>query len=182
MTTWPAASIPVFRAGYAPVQADFTSWIQDTLGFLTDGVVFRARQTTAQALSGATNYMQYQAIDEDPYSGWSAAETPGQPAYSWIAPVTGLYEITVTTGFAPSSNWAQIGVFLNTTLIVAGIAGSAGIGGLDAGIGGTVTVPMTAAGLYGGDYVQVNMHIQTAEDTVITAGSEPSVEITLISQ
>lgn len=178
MTTWPAASIPVFLDGYKPVQADFTSWIQNTLGFLTDGVVFRARQTTAQALAAGANTVEYQAIDEDPYGGWSASGTAEQPAYSWLAPYTGLYQVTVTTGYAASANWAQTGVLITGSLAVATQQGSPGISGPTAGAGGMVTVPMTG----GADYVQVNVNLATAEDTVITAGSEPSVEIALISQ
>jgi len=177
VTTWPAASIPVFPAGYKPVQSDFTAWIQNTLGFLTDGVVFRARQTSSQALSGASNIMQYQAIDEDPYSGWSATATADQAAHSWLAPYTGLYQVTVTTGYAASANWAETGVLLTGVLTVAAQQGSPGISGPTAGAGGMVTVPMTG----GADYVQVSMSIATAESTVITAGSEPSVEIALVS-
>jgi len=178
VTTWPAASIPVFPAGYKPVQSDFASWIQDTLGFLTGGVVFRARQTTAQALSGGANIMQYQAIDEDPYSGWSAVATGSQPAYSWLAPYTGLYQITVTTAFAASNNWTDAGALLTGTLITLSECATTNLSGVPAGAGGMVTVPMTG----GADYLQVNVAVANADDTVITAGSEPSVEIALVSQ
>lgn len=178
MSTWPAASIPVFPAGYKPQLADFTSWIQDTLGFCTDGVVLRARQTTTQALAAGQTTMEYQAIDEDPYTGWSAVTTSEQPAYSWLAPYTGLYQVTITTGFAASANWAIPGVLITGTLIDAAACATTGLTGLTCGAGGMVTVPMTG----GADYLQMVMNLETAEDTVITAGSEPSVEIALLSQ
>lgn len=177
MTTWPAASIPVFPAGYAPQQSDFTTWIQDTLGFLTDGVVFRGRQTSTQSLtSGVNTVLALQAIDEDPYSGWHPIGSGDVPQYAWLAPYTGLYRISVTCGFAAADNWCMPGFVITGTQVIIGELGS----NIDLPGGGSASamIPMTG----GSDWVQATMFTAVTQNTVITAGSEPSVEITLVSQ
>jgi len=88
--------IPVFPAGYGPLPADFDTWVQDSFGFLTAQVVFRAEQHTTQTLNGFTP-ITYDTILEDPYSGWNAFTG------EWLAPFSGWYEITLGHSIATAT-------------------------------------------------------------------------------
>jgi hypothetical protein len=181
MTTWPAATVPVFPAGYAPDDTDFDTWIQSNFSFLTEGVVFRARRVAAQALAGppgGNTLIEFDTIDEDPYSGWSATATSVQPAWSWLAPVTGLYQVTFTFAVTAAVNntEAEVWVSGNRVRVSTAVCGTTGGG---AGTGGMATVPMAA----GQDYVQATADLSTTGESTLTgAGSQPSIEIALASQ
>ena len=53
---------------------------------------------------------------------------------------------------------------------------------LPGGGSASAMIPVTEGNAGGGDWLQATMFTAVTENTVITAGSEPSVEITLISQ
>ena len=88
MTLYSPPSIPVFPAGFSPQASDMNNWIQDSFGFLTTQVVFRAEQHTSQSLSGFT-LIEYDTVLEDPWGGWNGS------TFAWLAPFTGWYEITL---------------------------------------------------------------------------------------
>ncbi len=177
MTTWPPATIPVFPDGYGPYPTDFNSWIQSNLSSLTSSVVFRGRQTAVQALAaGAVTALNLQAIDEDPYGGWSAAGAGSQAAMSWLAPVTGLYQVTVVCMMASSSNWTLACSIVTGTFFFLREGGSSNVGGT--GIGGSGSFSLVA----GLDYVQAGVDALVAVNTVVGAGFQSSMEIALLSQ
>lgn len=94
MTT-PAPSVPDFIAGFGPQQSDLQSLWVSPAAFFQQKVVFRATQTTTATTissSGATAYIEYDNIIEDPYSGWDATNK------NWAAPAgySGWYLVTVT--------------------------------------------------------------------------------------
>lgn len=91
LTTQPV--IPYFPAGYQPLNTDFDGWIQAPLAFLTSRVVFRAEQSSAQALTNNANTLiPFNSVLEDPFSGWNSG------ASQWLCPAGygGLYNVTLT--------------------------------------------------------------------------------------
>lgn len=174
MTTWPEASIPVFPAGYAPLAADFTTWVQDNFGFISAGVLFRAQQTTGggQALtSGGFNVLQYNSVLEDPWGGWTAG------TWEWAVPVTGIYEITVTGMTTASSQWDSGAVRISGTTFVQGEDALCPSGTAGGGIC-SVIVPLVA----GFDYVQGGLVVSASATTDTTSAARfPSMEIALVS-
>ena len=176
MATFPPATVPVIPDGYSPLTADFNAWAQANLSFLAAGVLLRARQTTVQALAAGSQVLSFQAIDEDPYAGWSATATGSQPAMSWLAPVTGLYQVTITPGVASSANWVMAQAVITGVTVTLGEDATNGTGG--SGAGGMGTFAMVA----GLDYLQGAVSVATAVNTVTGAGLQPSLEIALLSQ
>jgi hypothetical protein len=93
---FPPPVVPVFPAGYQPVQADFTRWWYSVLGFFQNKPVFRAVQaasTTPIPTGGVLTQIGYDTVLEDPYQGWNTVQ-PG--AWSPPAGYSGWYQVTVT--------------------------------------------------------------------------------------
>jgi hypothetical protein len=167
------APVPVFEAGYGPVPADFNTRIQASLGFATAGIFFRAEQHAAQAIPATTfTTITYDTTPEDPYSGWNAT------SHEWVAPWTGLYEITITTNIvtgAPVPECVLLVTGVTRYEISQGPGNSLGASGCC----GTLIVPLVG----GTDYVQGQCWMSAAAtlDTA-TPGRYSSMEITLVSQ
>lgn len=167
-------STPVFPAGYSPVPADFDSWVQGDLGFLTGSIVFRGKQTVQQAITPAATFvvLSLDTVLEDPYSGWNASLN------RWAAPYTGWYEVTVFSSVATQAVILQTAVELTNTQQFIG----SGFTQLAATLGGGSTsqiVPMIG----GTDYVQAMAWTSAASDTDVSSqGRQPSMEITYVSQ
>lgn len=184
MTLQSPPPVPVFPAGYGPVTGDFTGWVQNPFSFLTGGVVFRGHQQVSggQALTGGSyTIISYDTIDEDPYSGWSAAGTGSQPANSWLAPYTGSYEITVWTSIMPQAVWVGSGVLVSGG-VVAGVLTGQAVFGSTAGVSGSCAT-FTAQLTGGADYIQGACTVAANATTGTTApGRYPSMEITYVSE
>lgn len=169
----PPDPIPVFPAGYAPQDPDFTTWIQDTFGYLTAGTVFRAHQQVSggQTLSSGATVLSFDTVDEDPYSGWEAASD------AWLAPWTGTYEITVCTSVAAQAVWLGSGLKISGGTVMTG----QNLQTPSATVGGSVqtfTVQLTG----GVDYIQaVALCSAAAATDTSSAGRYPSMEITYVS-
>lgn len=168
--------IPVFPAGYAPSPADFGNWIQGNFGQITQGIVFRGEQTVLQALSSsaALNALSIDTVLEDPAGGWSQVNVPGvQPAFSWLVPQTGFYEITVRCSVASAAIWIAAGAAVSgaSPQFGASVLTPASLTG---GCGASIVVPC-----YGGsDYIQAGAAVSANVNTaVVSAGKFPSIEI-----
>jgi hypothetical protein len=93
---FPPPTVPVFIAGYQPLQADFTGWWYDVLGFHQNRPVFRAEQATTTTTipgDGANFPIGFDTVLEDPYDGWGLVT-----ANAWSPPAgySGWYQVTVT--------------------------------------------------------------------------------------
>jgi hypothetical protein len=179
----PPPAIPVFSAGYGYLATGFDTLIQDTLGFGTTGILARLQQQAGggQAIPSSTfTPLAYDTMIEDPYGGWSAAGTAGQPADSWLAPYSGQYVITM--GYVIVS----AAVILEAAISVSGLvyelaevtcsSSSSIAGGAGASLG---PVPMVG----GQDWVQGVAWANAAVTTDTTSpGRYPWMEITCVSQ
>lgn len=184
MTTFPQAMVPPFPAGYGPLPADMTAWVRNNFGFITTNTVFRAEQHAAagQALSSATfDALQLDTILEDPYSGWAGSGGgTAQPAWSWLAPYTGWYEVSVTVPITAGAIWLSAAITI-----------SIGMGGVTQWLDSILTPSATGGACSGAivvpcaggiDYIQAGTAV-SANATTDTSGAAryPSVEITYIS-
>lgn len=170
-------TIPLFAAGYAPLPGDFGSWVQGNFSLITTGIVFRGEQTIAQALSSsaALNALSIDTVLEDPAGGWSQVNVPGvQPAFSWLVPQTGFYEVTVRCSTASGTAvWIQAGAAVSggSPQFGASVLAPSVVTG---GCGASIVVPC-----YGGsDYIQAGAAVSANVNTsVASAGKFPSIEI-----
>lgn len=172
MALYPPPAVPQFPAGYAPQPSDMNGWVQSTFGFLTNNIIFRAEQHTAQALTAATTeVVQYNTILEDPFTGWV-----GSPSYYWLAPYSGWYEITATTEVSTSSVsvGAMIEITGNITYEVALLPTPAFPGGCS----GSYTVYLAG----GSDYVQGIAYSSGTATLNSTAGRYSALEISFVSE
>jgi hypothetical protein len=172
--SYPPPSVPVFAAGSAPTPVVMEALIQAPLGFLTGGITFRAHQATSQSLTAAGyTLLHYDTVDEDPYGGWSSVATSAQPAWSWLAPYTGWYDLTFGFSFTPvtASTWAGVQV------LVSGNAATAlGEGTSYGGASGSYVIGMAG----GVDYVQFEAYVAASglSTSVASAGVWSTAEIT----
>lgn len=177
MTLLPPPMVPVFPAGFGPAPSDMDSLIQDTLGFQTTGIVFRAHQTIGQSLTnGSYVNLKFDTVDEDPYGGWSSTSTGSQAANSWLAPYTGWFQVTFTWNYTPAtSGYSESAVEIDGILTY-----DLGQTATFSGGQGSYIVPLTGTV----DYIQMQAKINQNGLTtnVSTAGFQPSCEITFISQ
>ncbi len=165
-------SIPVFPAGYGPVASSFDGWVQDSLGFQTTGIVFRAEQTTNQSLSGgAENVIAFNTVLEDPYSGWSSGSS------LWLAPYTGWYEVTITATIAAVSS--TVAAQLQTPEGYFSLALTSQAGTFFGGTSGYAVVPLVG----GSDWVKasINPSVSTTTNNV-NVGRYTTMEISFVSQ
>lgn len=166
-TPLPPPAVPVFPAGYAPVTADFTNLIQIPMQFATNRIVFRANQQTTQSITtGAYRIITYDTVLEDPYSGWNSG------SHQWLAPYTGLYEVTVFCSIATNPASLQVGIGITGTTIVGSQPETP-----SAQLGGAI-----AYGLYactgGQDYIQGIAQVDNTSSTDVSAiGRYPRMEI-----
>jgi len=108
----PPAGGPVIPAGLYPhgsqLSADLNQLITNPILFTATGILARLRQaSSAQTLStSSATVIQFDTVDEDPYSGWSASATSTQAAWSWQPPAgcSGWYHVyvAVSLGTVPS--------------------------------------------------------------------------------
>lgn len=166
MTGLPVPAIPVFPAGYGPLPSDFDTWVQDSLGFCTTGIVFRAEMHGSQSLPGGSNTpVQYDTIAEDPYSGWNAS------TFRWTAPWTGWYEVTVTATITAQTNVMAALVGTPQSLLKGSLIGVQAI--LFGGVTASQMVPLVG----GSDYVYGSTFVQTTATTNTVNGRYSTIEI-----
>lgn len=171
-------TIPFFPAAYAPLDADWNSWIQAPFTFLTSKVVFRAELTAALTLTAGTNtLLPFNSILEDPLSGWAGGASAWEPPAGY----SGTYLVSVTAAAA------QAGDLVST--LQPSVALNGGIqytlehvwppGNQVAIAGGSVPVQM----LGGQDQVSAYAWWQGGSNGSVstTAGRRCSMEITWIS-
>lgn len=174
--------VPQIPAGWAPLAADFTTWVTTPYTFLTSKVLFRGQLQGSDPLSaGVYTLAKLDTVLEDPYSGWSATATGSQPAFSWLAPsgCSGWFEVTLTGMTAnQASGSAQCGAALYVDgSIYQQAAFSWANNGNTSACSGSVQVPL----LGGSDYVQMYIYSTIAVNTPATAGRYPDMEIAWIS-
>lgn len=177
-----APPTPQIPAGYAPFQADFTTWVTTPLTFLSTKTMFRGQLQGTEALGAlAFTKAQLDTVLEDPYGGWSATSTGSQAAYSWLCPAgcSGWYEVTLTgltasQGSTPSSCGAALWVdgaeYQQASL-------TPGVNGNTSGSSGALIVPLIG----GSDYVSLYIYSFAAVNTPALAGRYPEMEIAWIS-
>lgn len=173
MTTYPPPAVPVFPDGYAPGPSDFDSWVQAPLGGLTYGVVFRAQQTSNQALStSGFSTLTFDTVLEDPWGGWNAAIN------QWSAPFTGWYAVTVSCSVSTASVQLQVAVGLSNVSKYA----TTDVTVPGAVLGGSAAwakVPMSG----GNDFITGLAGVSGAASTDVSApGRYPSIEISFENQ
>ena len=171
MTGLPVPSPPIFPAGYAPLPADFTGWVTDSLGFCSTGVMFRAEQQSAQSIAANTQtIVTWDTVLEDPYGGWNAGNN------SWLAPVSGWFEVTSTLIVASASGTLTNTVYVDSATQYAASAvsvPSTNPGGSCA----SFWVPMIA----GTDFVQIRLNMTAATNTDAGQGQRSTLEISFVS-
>jgi hypothetical protein len=164
---------PVFPAGYGPYYEDFEGWIENTFGFLTSQIVFRAQQQTAQSLpAGQFTVISYDTVLEDPYGGWQAGSD------SWQAPYSGWYLITVQHSYTGGAAISEAAVIVSggTPYEMSEVTGSSLTEG---GAGASLLTSLVG----GADTVQGVAWINATLNTDVSApGRYPSIEITFVSQ
>lgn len=94
-----APEVPLFSPGIPPdkLATEFNTKIRDPFTFLLKKPVFRARRTTSQTLAAGHQFVSWNQVDEDNYSGWSSS----QPT-RYTAPVGGYYLITAQVSLSDS--------------------------------------------------------------------------------
>lgn len=178
----PAPPVPQVPAGWKPVQADMDLWVTNSFSFLSQPAGFRAQLAGGQSLTGgALNIVHFDAVLEDPYSGWSPVATGSQGAWSWQCPpgCGGWYEVTLAAFTASqgsgTSNQIAAALILNGSLWQYGSDDWA-VASAPSGSSGTVQVPLLP-----GDYVQAAILPTASVSTGTTAGELPSMELTWVS-
>lgn len=172
----PPPAWPSFPAGAHPAPGDFASWVTGVFAYLTRGIVMRAEAASSQSLPASTwTPLQFPAPDEDPHGGWSTAGGSVQPAYSWLAPYTGWFTVTVRW-LAPASGSGARAAAVSLSGGEPQTTGSVvpSPTGQHSGAAASVTVPMIG----GVDYVQALAWTSAAVSTSTGASVAPSIEIT----
>lgn len=164
----PPPAIPVFAGN--PTTALMDGWIENTLGFQTTGILFRAERHASQSLSAGYNVIQFDTILEDPYGGWNAS------TYEWVAPYTGWYEVTLTctVGVAAVTLAATV-----ATPLMQARSSQIATGSAYPGIAtGEFTVPLVG----GISWAQGQTYVSAAATTNTTNGRYTTIEISFASQ
>lgn len=172
-------TIPFFPAGYGPSPGDMGGWIQGSFSAAAQPTLFRGLQTIAQALTGsAVNPLSIDDVLEDPTGGWSQVSVPGvQPAFSWLAPLTGWYEVTLTCSIAAASLWAG-----GAVLVSGGNPQYGEFANTDASSEGGCTASLIVPCYGQVDYIQAGPFVSANASTdVSAAGRYPALEIAYVS-
>jgi hypothetical protein len=168
--------VPQIPAGWGPVAADFETWITNPFTFLSTPPVFRGQLQGSESVPGAPGWTlaELDTILEDPYSGWSAAATGSQAAYSWLCPAgcSGWYDVSITAHTGDEAGTIAAGIYVDGSLYVQ-VSGNWTSGSTPAGSSGAVPVPL----LGGSDYVQAYIYTSSSTSTPATAGQYPTMEI-----
>ena len=174
-TPYPPPPLPIFPAGYGPGQADFGGWVQNSFGYLTGQIVFRAEQRTSQSIPATTfTPISFDTVLEDLFGGWTATPSGPQPGNSWLAPYTGWYRIIFRFSTAGAVRWTDAAVAVSGGFpqieAAAKLTPTAQPGGANC----SVIVPMIG----GTDYAQgLAWASTTASTNVGNAGVVSSIEI-----
>lgn len=180
----PPAGGPVIPAGLAvhgdKLTRDLNTLITNPVSFLATGIFARLRQASgAQTLTAsATSVLAFDTVDEDPYSGWSAAGTATQAADSWQPPAgcSGWYlvHVSASLGTVPADS------VLRPVVVVTGVPQFA------VEDPKAPSAPMIASGsafvylLGGSDYVQGAVFFASGsgnEPTSIAAGYQSVMDL-----
>ena len=170
-------AIPAFPAGYGPLASDMDTWVQATLGFYAQGILFRGIQAVSESLtSGSFKTLSWDTVLEDPTGSYSATATGSQSANSFLAPWTGWYEITFGWSYGPAGlTDSQSALLIDGTtsyhLGQIGLAQACGLGSFIIPLVGTV------------DYVEMQAFVSSSglSTTVSAAGLQPACEISFVS-
>ena len=165
---YPPPPLPAFLAGYTPQQADFGNWVQNSFGYITGQIMFRAQQAVAQSISATTfTAVTFDTVLEDNFSGWTTVPVTypsfTQPAYSWLAPYTGWFRVTFRFTCTSSVKW------LDAAVSVSGASPGEEAGGVltplaqPGGAGCSVIVPLIG----GTDYIQCLAWSSTSATTIV---------------
>lgn len=173
MTLPAPPAIPSFATGFTDTTpAYFDGLVQAPLSFLAGQVVFRAHQTSGQALTTSFEFITYDTVDEDPYSGWSGS------AFAWTPPYTGWYSVTTTCSVSTASVSLRVAVGQTGTLLYEGTG--ALLAGAVLGEGSAAAVVLLAGGT---DFITGQALASGACSTDTSSpGRFPSLEITYYAQ
>src|SRR5260370_42086454 len=95
---------PVFAAGFPYLNTDMNNGVRQPLAFCSQKTLFRARQTTLQAIGVVNTTLTSWTVDYDPQSGWVGGS-------NWyLVPFTGFYETTFQLASAAISSIETAGV------------------------------------------------------------------------
>jgi len=168
---------PDFVAGMSTVPSDWDGWLLANFAAISQPALFRAVLTTGQSLSIGFNQLHFNSILEDPYGGWSAVATGSQAAFSWLAPWTGFYEVTVSPVIAAVAAGLEASMLLSSsTRYELGASGTSST--VPGGICGSMIVPLNG----GLDFVQGEAWVSAAVSLVSGVPSEyTSMEICFVS-
>lgn len=171
--TLSAPVAPSFPAGYAPLPADFNTWVQAPFAALTSRVVFRAVKTSAQTLAAGNTPVQFNSILEDPYSGWNPSTFTWTPPAAW----SGTYVVRagiVTGGTAGGRIGVLVGLNGTALYTLDTVWTSSGVANAACG-----EAPVQLVG--GQDQVSVIGYSAVAVNVGTVAGEECTCEITWYS-
>jgi hypothetical protein len=172
VTLYPPPALPVFPAGFAPQAPDFAGWVTATLGFQLQGVMFRAVQANAQALSSGGTALSFDTVLEDPYSGWNAGSN------QWLAPYTGWYQVDVFCSVAVAAVNLQVSVVVDN--LTAYSTSQAELSSTTSGGGPAFAWVNLVAGT---DFVTAQATPSSNQNTDVShSGRQPSMNISFISQ
>ncbi|HET9893710.1 MAG TPA: hypothetical protein VFQ44_02005 [Streptosporangiaceae bacterium] len=172
----PAPSVPFFPAGYQPTEADFFEWWYLNARFEQCRVVFRARQTATENMvpvTGTPAQIEYDTVDEDSWGGWSPS------TFSYLPPVSGMYQVTVTSWTTALPANAMLVPYLLGTYSLRG-AVIPGSPAHNAGAAAQFTVYLVAgqSAVAGGVAI---LNAVTAVTTSVVSGQRSSIEIEWLS-
>lgn len=187
--TLPVPDVPLFTAGLAPADVADTlnAGLRDPLTFLLIPPTFRARRTTALSIVEGHQFVSWNQIDEDTYSGWGPSQTPSQAASRYVVQQAGQYAVTAMVSL---SGTGATGLVLIPSLSKNGAPpsgfGSPGWEGVEAFMPtGASSQPKASSGYWEayalpGEYFEIDLWYSTesaitAVDT--TAGWQCAVEI-----
>ena len=161
---YPPPPLPAFIAGYGPQQADFGGWVQESFGYITGQMLFRAQQQVAQSISATTfTPVTFDTVLEDNFGGWSAVPTASQPANSWLAPYSGWFRVIFRFTCAAGSHWLDAAISVSGGFPLEESAGVLGPSAQPGGAGCSVIIPMIG----GTDYVQLMAWGSTTLTTLV---------------
>lgn len=175
-------AVPVFPAGYGPLDTDFDSWVQVPFTFLTDRITCRvncqsSQNFTSGVTSGASTIIHFDTVLEDSYSAWSNSN------HRFTAPFSGWYQVTVFSSIQTAP------VNLQVTVLVSGNSqfstSAHQLEGSTLGIigGGCATATVYCDGV--DDFIQGQTIITggvNVTNDVSSRGRYPRMEIVYVSQ
>lgn len=181
--------VPLFAAGVDPAEVADTlnAGVRDPLTFLLNPPIFRARRTSTQSIVEGHQFVSWNTVDEDTYSGWGPSQAPAQAASRYVVQQPGQYAVTAIVSL---SGTGATGLVLIPAIAKNGSPpsgfGNPGWEGIEAFMPtGASTQPKASSGyweVYGlpGDYLELDLWYSTESAIVATdatAGWQCAIEI-----